>query len=84
MSLTDLHDVVRLITFGRVTLYGAIAKYLCDNKEILRVGWALNSSFHFEPKAYAHKVLNRNDILSGAMYFPPDCLIVKNSQLLGC
>ena len=68
----DVYDVVRLIPYGRVTTYGAIAKYLGDNRASRRVGLALNSSFHVEPEVPAHRVVNRNGMLSGAMYFPPD------------
>ena len=52
----DVYDVVRLIPYGRVTAYGAIAKYLVDNRASRRVGWALNSSFHVEPEVPAHRV----------------------------
>ena len=69
----DVYDVVRLIPHGRVTAYGAIAKYLGDARASRRVGWALNSSFTEIPKVPAHRVVNRNGILSGAIHFPPDC-----------
>ena len=88
----DVYDVVRLIPFGRVTAYGAIAKYLGDNRASRRVGWALNSSFHVEPEVPAHRVVNRNGMLSGAMHFPPDrpmaqmlkdeCVDVKDGQVV--
>ena len=71
----DVYDVVRLIPHGRVTAYGAIAKYLGDARASRRVGWALNSSFTEIPEipeVPAHRVVNRNGMLSGAMHFPPD------------
>ena len=52
----DVYDVVRLIPHGRVTAYGAIAKYLGDARASRRVGWALNSSFTEIPKVPAHRV----------------------------
>ena len=68
----DVYDVVRLIPHGRVTAYGAIARYLGDTRASRRVGWALNSSFGVEPEVPAHRVVNRNGMLSGAMHFPPE------------
>ena len=67
----DVYEVVRLIPSGRVTAYGAIARYLGDARASRRVGWALNSSFTVEPSVPAHRVVNRNGLLSGAMHFPP-------------
>ena len=68
----DVYDIVRIIPYGRVTTYGALAKYLVDNSASRRVGWALNRSFRVEPEVPAHRVVNRNGMLSGAMHFPPD------------
>ena len=68
----DVYDLVRLIPYGRVTSFGAIAKYLVNNRASRRVGWALNISFHVESEVPAHRVVNRNGMLSGAMHFPPD------------
>ena len=71
MSFNDeVYEVVRLIPHGRVTAYGAIAKYFGDTRASRRIGWALNSSFAVEPKVPAHRVVNRNGMLSGAMHFP--------------
>ena len=67
-----LYDVVRLIPYGRVTSYAAIAKYLVDNRASRRVGWSLNSSFQIEPEVTAHRVVNRNGMQSGVIHFPPD------------
>ena len=73
MSFNDnVYEVVILIPYGRVTTYGAIAKYLGDARAIRRIGWALNSSFAVEPKVPAYRVVNRNGMLSGAMHFPPE------------
>ena len=88
----DVYEVVRLIPFGRVTTYGAIAKYLGDARASRRIGWALNSSFDVEPKVPAYRVVNRNGMLSGAMHFPPEthmadlleqeCVKVKDGQVV--
>ena len=60
--------VVRLIPAGRVTSYGAIAKYLGTAKSSRMVGWAMNAS-HQIPGIPAHRVVNRNGMLTGKMHF---------------
>ena len=69
----DVHSVARLIPRGRVTSYGAIAKYLGAAKSSRMVGWAMNralSSEAKEPPVPAHRVVNRLGMLSGRMHFP--------------
>lgn len=61
-------DLVRLIPRGRVTSYGAIARYLGSARSSRMVGWAMNAS-HRIPDVPAHRVVNRNGILSGKMHF---------------
>ena len=67
----DVFEVVRNIPSGRVTSYGAIAKYFGDYRASRRVGWALNKSFLVSPPVPAHRVVNRLGMLSGALHFPP-------------
>ena len=50
----DVYEVFRLITYGRVTSYGAIARYLLDTRASRLVGWALNSSFSIETEVPEH------------------------------
>lgn len=64
----DVWDVVRLVPKGRVTTYGAIAKYLGTKMSARMVGWAMNAA-HGQPKIPAHRVVNRNGDLSGKMHF---------------
>ena len=67
--------VVRLIPKGRVTSYGAIAKYLGTAKSSRLVGYAMNASFGQKPKVPAHRVLNRNGLLTGRHHFnPPEAM----------
>jgi methylated-DNA-protein-cysteine methyltransferase related protein len=64
-----VYSITRLIPYGRVTSYGAIARYLGTAGSSRMVGWALNSSHgvpHFIP---AHRVVNRNGLLSGKHHF---------------
>ena len=65
----NVWDVVRLIPKGRVTSYGAIAKYLGTGGSARMVGWAMNASHGVKPKVPAHRVVNRNGMLSGKMHF---------------
>ena len=64
----DVYDVVRLIPEGKVTSYGAIAKYLGSARSSRMVGWAMNAS-HRLPDVPAHRVLNRNGLLTGKHHF---------------
>ena len=64
----NVFDVVRLIPKGRVTSYGAIAKYLGTGGSSRMVGWAMNASHHLEDVP-AHRVVNRNGLLSGKHHF---------------
>jgi methylated-DNA-protein-cysteine methyltransferase-like protein len=50
----QVYAVVRLIPKGRVTSYGAIAKYLGTARSSRMVGWAMNGSHSVKPKVPAH------------------------------
>ena len=65
----NVFDVVRLIPKGRVTSYGAIATYLGAGGSARMVGWAMNVSHGVKPKVPAHRVVNRNGMLSGKAHF---------------
>ncbi len=64
-----VYDVVRLIPYGRVTSYGAIAKYLGSGRSARMVGWAMNASHNTDKAVPAHRVVNRNGILTGKHHF---------------
>lgn len=64
-----VYELVRLIPIGRVTSYGAIARYLGTAKSSRMVGWALNASHHQSVYVPAHRVVNRNGLLSGKHFF---------------
>lgn len=66
----DVFEVVELIPKGRVTSYGAIAKYLGAAKSSRVVGYAMNASHSNEKPIPAHRVVNRNGMLTGKMHFP--------------
>ena len=63
-----VYDVVRTIPFGRVTTYGLIAKKLGTASSARTVGWALNAC-HNDSSIPAHRVVNRNGLLSGKHHF---------------
>jgi methylated-DNA-protein-cysteine methyltransferase-like protein len=64
-----VHEVVRQIPKGRVTSYGAIASCLGTKLSARMVGWAMNGSGRVRPKVPAHRVVNRNGMLSGKHQF---------------
>jgi methylated-DNA-protein-cysteine methyltransferase-like protein len=73
-----VYEVVRLIPEGRATSYGSIAKYLGTPRSSRMVGWAMNAA-HDLNDVPAHRVVNRNGLLTGKMHFtPPE----KMEQLL--
>ena len=65
----DVFEVVRQIPAGRVTSYGAIARYLGTAGSSRMVGWAMNLSHHQEVYVPAHRVVNRNGLLTGKVHF---------------
>jgi methylated-DNA-protein-cysteine methyltransferase-like protein len=66
----DIYAVVSLIPSGRVCTYGAIANYLGSKGGARLVGWAMNAS-HASVDIPAHRVVNRNGVLTGKNFFGP-------------
>lgn len=64
----QVYQIVREIPKGRVTSYGSIAAALGTRKSARMVGWAMNAS-HKIPGIPAHRVVNRNGLLTGKMHF---------------
>ena len=62
-----VYEVVRQVPYGRVTSYGAIAKYLGAARSARMVGWAMNGSHSQDVPA--HRVVNRVGLLSGKHHF---------------
>lgn len=72
-----VYEVVKLIPYGRVSTYGAIAAYLGAKSSARMVGWALNAATAM-PDIPAHRVVNRKGLLSGKGHFPtPDYMESK-------
>lgn len=77
-NFDEVYQVVRLIPHGRATSYGAIANYLGSKGGARLVGWAMNAA-HTKDDVPAHRVVNRNGVLTGKNFFEtPD----KMQQLL--
>ena len=70
-------EVARQIPKGRVTSYGAIAACLGTRSSARMVGWAMNGSGRVRPKVPAHRVVNRNGMLSGKHHFKQPGLMEK-------
>ncbi len=64
----DVYEVVKLIPKGRVTSYGAIAKYLGSAKSSRLVGYAMNAA-HSLNDVPAQRVVNRKGLLTGKHHF---------------
>jgi len=64
-----VYEVVRLIPTGKVTSYGAIATYLGTAQSSRMVGWAMNNAHVQEKYVPAHRVVNRNGLLTGKHHF---------------
>lgn len=62
-----VYEVAKQIPFGKVTSYGAIAKYLGASRSARMVGYAMNGSVGKDVPA--HRVVNRNGILTGKHHF---------------
>lgn len=65
----QVYEVVKLIPPGRVTSYGAIAKYLGSPGASRMVGWAMNACHSHKDFVPAHRVVNRNGLLTGKHHF---------------
>ena len=64
-----VYEVVTRIPYGRITSYGAIAEFLGLRGSARMVGWAMNASHTSRYNLPAHRVVNRNGLLSGKYHF---------------
>ena len=71
----DVYAVVRQIPKGRVSTYGAVANYLGTKLSARMVGWAMNAAHAQKPKVPAHRVVNRNGMLTGRHHFATSTLM---------
>lgn len=66
----SVYLVAEQIPSGRVTSYGAIAKYLGSPRGARMVGWAMNQCSSWKRFVPAHRVVNRQGLLTGKRHFP--------------
>jgi methylated-DNA-protein-cysteine methyltransferase-like protein len=66
---SSVYNVTMQIPYGRVTSYGAIARYLGSGSSARTVGWALNASHNTPEFIPAHRVVNRIGLLTGKFHF---------------
>tara|TARA_B100001093_G_scaffold518238_1_gene602413 strand:- start:1300 stop:1632 length:333 start_codon:yes stop_codon:yes gene_type:complete len=86
-----VYEVVAQIPEGRVTSYGAIARYLGMPRSSRMVGYAMNNSHNLNIPA--HRVVNRNGLLTGKHHFSGTTLMqqllenegiqIKDDQVVG-
>lgn len=86
-----VYEVVAMVPYGKVTSYGAIARYLGAARSARMVGWAMNGVGNRE-EVPAHRVVNRNGLLTGKHHFSGTNLMqqllenegirVKNNQIV--
>lgn len=62
-----VYEVTKLVPYGRVTSYGAIATYLGAARSARMVGYAMNGSSGKDVPA--HRVVNRKGLLTGKHHF---------------
>jgi len=69
-----VYQVVREIPRGRICSYGAIAHYLGIKSGARMVGYAMNAA-HTMQDVPAHRVVNRNGLLTGRHHFSTPMLM---------
>ncbi len=89
---TEVYKVVRKIPRGRVSTYGDIAEKVGGRLSARMVGWAMNAAHTAKPSVPAHRVVNRNGLLTGKHHFPSPTLMqellenegvkIKNDQVV--
>jgi methylated-DNA-protein-cysteine methyltransferase-like protein len=70
----NVYDVARQIPAGRVTSYGAIASYLGTKGSSRMVGYAMQAAGSANPPVPAHRVVNRQGLLTAKFHFGGDLM----------
>ena len=65
----QVYEITKQIPFGKVTTYGSIARCISSGSAARMVGWALNNSHYYPDYIPAHRVVNKNGILTGKHHF---------------
>ena len=69
-----IFEIVRQIPEGKVSTYGLIAQKIGEKFSARVVGYALNNA-HLAEDIPAHRVVNRNGLLTGKHHFNPSSLM---------
>lgn len=87
-----VYEVVKQIPAGRVCSYGVIGAYLGAARSARMVGWAMNNAHNISGNIPAHRVVNKQGILSGKHHFKDpnlmeellekEGIIVENDQIV--
>lgn len=87
-----VYEVTKLIPPGRITSYGAIARFLGSGRSARMVGWALNNCHNNQEFIPAHRVVNRKGLLTGKYHFgnsttmeqllQNEGIIIENDQII--
>lgn len=90
--IEHIYQLVRQIPKGKVCTYGIIAEFAGARLTARMVGWAMNASHSAKPKVPAHRVVNRNGLLTGKHHFATPTLMqellkaegvnVENDQII--
>lgn len=67
----QVFELVRLIPYGRVSSYGAIAKSLGAGGSARMVGYAMSNAGQAASPVPAHRVVNSAGLLTGKFHFQP-------------
>ncbi len=70
-----VYEAVKQVPSGRVTSYGAVATAVGAPGSSRMVGWAMNKAFSYPGFVPAHRVVNRNGLLTGKHAFPNDSIM---------
>ena len=64
-----VYAIVRKIPKGKVVSYGDIAEFIGTRGSARTVGYAMNNAHNVSPSVPAHRVVNRNGLLTGRHHF---------------
>jgi methylated-DNA-protein-cysteine methyltransferase related protein len=73
--IEKIYALVRKIPKGKITNYGALADATGARITARMVGWAMNAAHNVKPKVPAHRVVNRNGLLTGRHHFDTPTLM---------
>jgi methylated-DNA-protein-cysteine methyltransferase-like protein len=73
--IEKIYTLVRQVPKGKVTTYGTLAEKVGTRTTSRMVGWAMNASHQATPRVPAHRVVNRNGMLTGKHHFSTPTLM---------